>query len=121
MGELNFNVLQESTLRSDYTVHSEDAELDLQPTLFQQFMGELNREEESEEEEEDDKPKKQLKRMTVTTMTKRKMIRKTQIQAVLIQVVAPQTLIEVVVLAPMPFCLSVFSWRPCQFAHRARA
>merc|ERR1711953_1103517 len=52
--ELNFNVLQESALRSDYVVHREDAELDLQPTLFQQFMGELNRDEDSDEEEEED-------------------------------------------------------------------
>merc|ERR1711920_635930 len=57
--EINFTAHGEDEVKREVFVHPEDEELDLQPTLFQQFMGELNREEESEEEEEDDnKPKK---------------------------------------------------------------
>lgn len=57
--EINFTAHSEDEVKREVFVHPEDEELDLQPTLFQQFMGELNREEESEEEEEDDsKPKK---------------------------------------------------------------
>mmetsp|Transcript_87810 Transcript_87810/g.188376 ORF Transcript_87810/g.188376 Transcript_87810/m.188376 type:complete len:672 (-) Transcript_87810:157-2172(-) len=50
--ELNFTAYQEEEVKREIVVHPEDEDLDLQPTLFQQFMGELNREEESEEEEE---------------------------------------------------------------------
>merc|ERR1711920_777007 len=60
--EINFNALQEDEVKREIVVHPEDEELDLQPTLFQQFMGELGREEESEDEEEEDKPKKQVKK-----------------------------------------------------------
>jgi len=61
--DLNFTVLKESEATRKIYVHPEDEDLDMQPTLFQQFMGDLNREEESEEEEEvEDKGKsKKLK------------------------------------------------------------
>jgi len=52
--ELNFNALQEEEVKREVFVHPEDEALDEQPTLFQQFMGELGHEEESEEEEEDE-------------------------------------------------------------------
>merc|ERR1712187_441290 len=61
--ELTFNVLNEDEVKREVFVHPEDEQLDLQPTLFQQFMGELNREEESEEEDDaPEKPKKQGKK-----------------------------------------------------------
>merc|ERR1711920_1183761 len=57
--ELNFTAHTEDEVKREVFVHPEDEELDLQPTLFQQFMGELNREEESEEEDDaPEKPKK---------------------------------------------------------------
>jgi len=59
--DLTFNALTEDEIKREVTVHPEDEELDLQPTLFQQFMGELNREEESEEEEEEEGKKKPAK------------------------------------------------------------
>lgn len=59
--DLNFNAMNEDEVKREVFVHPEDEELDLQPTLFQQFMGELNREEESEEEEEEDAKPKQSK------------------------------------------------------------
>lgn len=59
--DLNFNALTEDEVKREVTVHPEDEELDLQPTLFQQFMGELNREEESEEEEEEEGKQKKPK------------------------------------------------------------
>jgi len=59
--DLNFNALTEEEVKREITVHPEDEELDLQPTLFQQFMGELNKEEESEEEEEEEGKKKPAK------------------------------------------------------------
>jgi len=52
--ELSFSAQKEDELKREFKVHPEDEDLDLQPTLFQQFMGELNPEEESEEEEEDE-------------------------------------------------------------------
>jgi len=51
--ELNFDALQEDEVKREIVLHPEDEDLDLQPTLFQQFMGELNVDEESEEEEEE--------------------------------------------------------------------
>jgi len=57
--DLNFNALQEDEVKREVFIHPEDEELDLQPTLFQQFMGELNKDEESEEEEEEEDGKKQ--------------------------------------------------------------
>jgi translocation protein SEC63 len=59
--ELNFNASQEDEVKREIVVHPEDEELDLQPTLFQQFMGELNHEEESEEEEEEEDKRKSNK------------------------------------------------------------
>jgi len=59
--DLNFNALTEDEVKREVFVHPEDEELDLQPTLFQQFMGELNREEESEEEEEEEGDKRKPK------------------------------------------------------------
>jgi len=56
--ELNFTVSAEDEVKREVFVHPEDEELDLQPTLFQQFMGDFNaEEEESEDEEEDGKDK----------------------------------------------------------------
>jgi len=55
--ELNFTALTEDEVKREIFVHKEDEDLDLQPTLFQQFMGELNHDDESEEEEEDGEKK----------------------------------------------------------------
>merc|ERR1711972_1203494 len=55
--ELNFNALQENEVKREIFVHKEDEDLDLQPTLFQQFMGDFGQEESEEEEEDDDKQK----------------------------------------------------------------
>jgi len=55
--ELNFTAMQEDEVKREVHVHPEDEELDLQPTLFQQFMGDFNQEEEESEEEEEDKDK----------------------------------------------------------------
>ncbi|CAE8632805.1 unnamed protein product, partial [Polarella glacialis] len=60
--ELNFNASTEDEVKREIFVHPEDEELDLQPTLFQQLMGELGGDDESEEEEEqEDKDKKKGK------------------------------------------------------------
>merc|ERR1711957_468019 len=59
--DFNFTALQEAEVKREIYVHPEDEDLDLQPTLFQQFMGDLGKEEDSEEEEEDSKPKKNSK------------------------------------------------------------
>lgn len=56
--ELNFNALAQEEVKREIVVHKEDEDLDLQPTLFQQFMGDLGQEEESEEEEEEDDKRK---------------------------------------------------------------
>eukprot|EP00931_Biecheleriopsis_adriatica_P076125 TRINITY_DN49874_c0_g1_i1.p1 TRINITY_DN49874_c0_g1~~TRINITY_DN49874_c0_g1_i1.p1 ORF type:complete len:674 (+),score=192.36 TRINITY_DN49874_c0_g1_i1:111-2024(+) len=56
--DLNFTAKTEDEVKREIFVHPEDEELDLQPTLFQQFMGELGGDDESEEEEDDDKGKK---------------------------------------------------------------
>jgi translocation protein SEC63 len=55
--DLVFNVYEEedAKVKREIFIHKEDEDLDLQPTLFQQFMGELNNEEESEDEEEGEK------------------------------------------------------------------
>lgn len=50
--ELSFNVLREDDVKREIFVHKEDEDLDLQPTLFQQLMGDFGPEEESEEEED---------------------------------------------------------------------
>lgn len=59
--ELSFNAQTEEEVKREIFVHKEDEDLDLQPTLFQQFMGELNHDEESEEEEEDSPAQTQKK------------------------------------------------------------
>mmetsp|Transcript_97055 Transcript_97055/g.289933 ORF Transcript_97055/g.289933 Transcript_97055/m.289933 type:complete len:666 (-) Transcript_97055:28-2025(-) len=59
--ELTFTGFQEEEVKREVFVHPEDEELDQQPTLFQQFMGELNHEEESEEEEEEEEKKNRNK------------------------------------------------------------
>jgi len=51
--ELEFVALGEEENKREFKVHHEDEDLDLQPTLFQQFMGEIGGDEESEEEEEE--------------------------------------------------------------------
>jgi len=56
--ELNFIAKTEDQVKREVFVHPEDEELDLQPTLFQQFMGELNQDEESEDEDEAEDDKK---------------------------------------------------------------
>ncbi|CAE7799051.1 ERDJ2 [Symbiodinium sp. CCMP2592] len=55
--DLNFVVHTEEEVKREIFVHPEDEDLDLQPTLFQQFMGELGGDDESEEEEDDEKSK----------------------------------------------------------------
>mmetsp|Transcript_71555 Transcript_71555/g.190313 ORF Transcript_71555/g.190313 Transcript_71555/m.190313 type:complete len:665 (-) Transcript_71555:130-2124(-) len=56
--ELGFTAHQEEEVKREVYVHPEDEELDQQPTLFQQFMGEINHDEESEEEEEEEEKKR---------------------------------------------------------------
>lgn len=51
--ELSFTAYQEDEFKREFKVNPEDEDLDLQPTLFQQFMGEIHAEESEEEEEED--------------------------------------------------------------------
>jgi len=58
--ELNFTALTQDQVKREIIIHKEDEDLDLQPTLFQQFMGDLGHDDESEEEE-DEKPKKAAK------------------------------------------------------------
>merc|ERR1719221_2096533 len=64
--ELNFNAQNEEDVKREVFVHPEDLELDQQPTLFQQFMGELNHEEESEEEDEGEKKSSSKQRKEVS-------------------------------------------------------
>merc|ERR1711972_503196 len=59
--ELNFTALQEDEVKREIFIHKEDEDLDLQPTLFQQFMGDLGKDEESEEEEDDGAKKSKSK------------------------------------------------------------
>lgn len=67
--ELNFNAMTEEEVKREIFVHPEDEELDLQPTLFQQFMGELGQEEESEEEEDDKTKAKAKAKSKVETLS----------------------------------------------------
>mmetsp|Transcript_78535 Transcript_78535/g.138373 ORF Transcript_78535/g.138373 Transcript_78535/m.138373 type:complete len:671 (-) Transcript_78535:132-2144(-) len=53
--ELTYRAYAEDELQRSFPAHAEDEELDLQPTLFQQWMGDL-RQDESEEEEEEGVP-----------------------------------------------------------------
>lgn len=50
---LSFEVKSEEQVKREFKVHQEDLDLDLQPTLFHQIMGELKEESEDEEEEEE--------------------------------------------------------------------
>eukprot|EP00929_Paragymnodinium_shiwhaense_P024344 TRINITY_DN15008_c0_g1_i1.p1 TRINITY_DN15008_c0_g1~~TRINITY_DN15008_c0_g1_i1.p1 ORF type:complete len:709 (-),score=202.40 TRINITY_DN15008_c0_g1_i1:175-2301(-) len=50
--DLTFEALKEEDGVRDYKVHEDDEALDAQPTIFQQLMGDLKRDEESEEEED---------------------------------------------------------------------
>lgn len=52
--EVDFHAFSEEEVKREYSIHGEDEDLDLQPTLFQQWMGDLRAEEESEEEEEEE-------------------------------------------------------------------
>jgi len=52
--ELSFHAHAEDELKRPFPLHEEDEDLDLQPTLFQTWIGDLSRADESEEEEEDD-------------------------------------------------------------------
>jgi len=52
--ELHFDALAEDEHKRELPAHEEDMDLDLQPTLFQQWMGDLGRGDESEEEEEEE-------------------------------------------------------------------
>jgi len=56
--EVNFSAATEEEVKREIFIHPEDEDLDLQPTLFQQFMGDLNKDEESDEEEEDGRESK---------------------------------------------------------------
>ena len=51
--DIIFTALTEDEVKREVFIHPEDEELDLQPTLFQQLMGEMHQDEESDEEEED--------------------------------------------------------------------
>lgn len=51
--DVSFVAKNESEVQREIIMHKEDEELDLMPTLFQQMMGELNRDEDSDEEEEE--------------------------------------------------------------------
>ncbi|CAJ1330693.1 unnamed protein product [Effrenium voratum] len=57
--DLNFIAKTENEVKREIFVHPEDEDLDLQPTLFQQFMGELGGDDDSEEEEDEEKKKKE--------------------------------------------------------------
>lgn len=59
--DLNFNAMTEDEVKREVFTHPEDEELDLQPTLFQQFMGELGGKEEESEEEEEEQDKRKPK------------------------------------------------------------
>jgi len=50
--DLNFSAKTEADVQRDFVLHKDDEDLDLMPTLFQQMMGELNKDEDSDEEEE---------------------------------------------------------------------
>merc|ERR1712107_71326 len=52
--ELSFSAFPEEEFKREYKIHQDDEDLDLQPTLFQQFMGDPFHEDESEEEEEEE-------------------------------------------------------------------
>lgn len=64
--DLNFIVRQFDEVKREIQVHPDDEKLDLMPTLFQQFMGDIGHEEESDEEEEkEDKRRNKVKKEAV--------------------------------------------------------
>jgi translocation protein SEC63 len=68
--DLKFVAKTENEVKRDIYVHPEDEALDLQPTLFQQFMGELGKEEDSEEEEEEETKRKPVAKKKATPVKK---------------------------------------------------
>ncbi|CAJ1460050.1 unnamed protein product [Effrenium voratum] len=56
--ELTFHAHAEEEVLRKMPVHKEDEDLDLQPTLFQQWMGDLKGDESEEEEEAGEEPSK---------------------------------------------------------------
>merc|ERR1712000_446677 len=62
--DLNFTAKTEAEVQRDFILHKEDEDLDLMPTLFQQMMGELNKDEDSDEEEEDAKDAKAARNLS---------------------------------------------------------
>jgi len=73
--EINFNAHTEDEIKREVFVHPEDEDLDLQPTLFQQFMGELGHEEESEEEEEEENKRRKKVKKEVENLSDHKVSR----------------------------------------------
>lgn len=65
--DLSFTAKTEDEVRREIIMHKEDEELDLMPTLFQQMMGELNKDEDSDEEEEDTGKDRKGQRANLTT------------------------------------------------------
>lgn len=63
--ELTFTAQTEEQGKRDIIVHPEDEELDAQPTLFQQFMGDLGRQDDESEDEEEEKTKTKKKAIKV--------------------------------------------------------
>merc|ERR1711865_380046 len=53
--DVSFVARAEEEVKREMIMHKEDEELDLMPTLFQQMMGELNKDEDSDEEEDESK------------------------------------------------------------------
>jgi len=62
--KVTIDVKTPDQVKREVFVHAEDLALDDQPTLFQQFMGELGGDEESEEEDEDDKKEKKIEKLS---------------------------------------------------------
>mmetsp|Transcript_22439 Transcript_22439/g.42365 ORF Transcript_22439/g.42365 Transcript_22439/m.42365 type:complete len:673 (+) Transcript_22439:97-2115(+) len=56
--ELTFNAYAEDELTRKMPMHQEDEDLDLQPTLFQQWMGDLKGDESEEEEDGEREPRR---------------------------------------------------------------
>mmetsp|Transcript_23756 Transcript_23756/g.68387 ORF Transcript_23756/g.68387 Transcript_23756/m.68387 type:complete len:658 (+) Transcript_23756:104-2077(+) len=56
--EINFTAFSQDEVKREIFIHKEDEDLDLQPTLFQQLMGDFGQDEESEEEEEQESESK---------------------------------------------------------------
>lgn len=52
--EINFSAYSEAECNREYKIHQEDEDIDLQPTVFQQFLGELHAEDDESEEEEEE-------------------------------------------------------------------